>query len=214
MTEARTAALEAIERWVAWVRIGGVAFAALEIGVFTSRFPPGYEAAGWALTGVLAAGAAAFLWLAYHEPPGRVHVVSLAALVFDAAVIGAFATIFSYEYGNQTRWALILVVAEAALRYGLLGGVAMPIVLIPYFAFNEWWRAHKFGPPGFLSDRVSFPAGVTLLMGLIVGWLVRRLEHEAYVSSERAGEAERLRDALGRRVDVLEAENRCARALG
>ena len=34
------------------------------------------------------------------------------------------------------------------------------------------------------------------------------------LSEERATEAEELRDALGRRVDVLEAANRCARALG
>jgi signal transduction histidine kinase len=34
------------------------------------------------------------------------------------------------------------------------------------------------------------------------------------VSEGRATEAEELRDALGRRVDVLEAANRCARALG
>src|SRR5439155_9061105 len=63
-------------------------------------------------------------------------------------------------------------------------------------------------------DRVSFPAGVHLIGGLIIGWLVRRLDIEARVSGERAAEAERLRDALGRRVDVLEAANRCARALG
>jgi signal transduction histidine kinase len=52
------------------------------------------------------------------------------------------------------------------------------------------------------------------LTGLIVGWLVRRLDFEVRRSGERAAEAERLRDALGRRVDVLEAANRCARALG
>ena len=41
-----------------------------------------------------------------------------------------------------------------------------------------------------------------------------RLERERTVSEGRATEAEELRDALGRRVDVLEAANRCARALG
>src|SRR5207248_2710444 len=94
------------------------------------------------------------------------------------------------------------------------GGVLLPIVLTPYFAFNEWWRAHRFGGPAFNSDRVSFPVGVLLLTGLIVGWLVRRLQAEAVVGAARAAEAERLRDELGRRVDVLEAANRCARALG
>ena len=40
-----------IETWVARVRVGGVVFAVLEIGVFTTRFPPGYRTAAWALTG-------------------------------------------------------------------------------------------------------------------------------------------------------------------
>src|SRR5205807_10642707 len=62
--------------------------------------------------------------------------------------------------------------------------------------------------------RVTFPPGLLLLTGLIVGWLVRRLNVEVQRGGERAAEAERLRDALGRRVDVLEAANRCARALG
>src|SRR5438045_5968966 len=62
-------------------------------------------------------------------------------------------------------------------------------------------------------DRVTFPFGVFLITGAIVGWLVRRLGHEAAVAEARAREAETLRDELGRRVDVLEAANRCARAL-
>src|SRR5207248_8407270 len=121
---------------------------------------------------------------------------------------------FSYEYGNQTHWALVIAVVEGALRYGLWGGAGLSLALVPYYAFLEWWRAHKFGPPGFYSDRVSFPAGVTLFIGLIVGWLVHHRGFEAKVSAERAAEAERLRDALGQRVDTLEAANRCARALG
>src|SRR5436190_1237796 len=66
---------------------------------------------------------------------------------------------------------------------------------------------------GFLWDRVTFPFGVFLITGAIVGWLVKRLGHEAALAEERAQEAETLRDELGRRVDVLEAANRCARAL-
>ncbi len=69
-------------------------------------------------------------------------------------------------------------------------------------------------PPGFEADRVTFPFGVLLLCGLVVGWLVNRLRAEAAVAESRLHEAEELRDALGHRVDVLEAANRCARALG
>ena len=53
------------------------------------------------------------------------------------------------------------------------------------------------------------------MTGLIVGWLVERLRARDGASPNRAArEAEGLRDELGRRVDVLEAANRCARALG
>jgi len=207
--------LRELETWIAWVRLGGVAFAALEIGVFTPRFPPGYLTGAWAITGVFGFGTLVLFRLAHSDRGERLRAVGFAAVVFDTAVIGAYAVLFSYEYGNQTRFAMVFVVIEAALRYGLPGGVLLPLVLVPYFWFVEWWRVHEFHPPGpgFLWDRVSFPSGLLLLSGLIIGWLVRRLDDEARLGSARAGEAERLRDMLGRRVDVLEATNRCARAL-
>jgi signal transduction histidine kinase len=204
----------AVEHWFAIVRLVGVAFAVLEVGLLSKDFPAGYETAAWALTGIFAVAAGALFLLARRGGDELLRVVGLAALLLDTAVIGAYATIFSYEYGSQTRWATIFAVVEAALRYGLRGGVAIPVALGGFFAFNEWWRAREFGPPGFLWDRVTFPTGVLLLTGLIVGWLVSRLDFEAKQGLDRAAEAERLRDALGRRVDVLEAANRCARALG
>ena len=204
----------AVEQWIASVRVVGVVFAMLEVGLISNGFPAGYQMAAWTLTGIFAVIAVAFFLLSRRAGDDRLPVVGFGALIFDAAVIGAYATIFSYEYGNQTRWATIFAVVEAALRYGLRGGVAMPVLLSGFFAFNEWWRAREFGPPRFLWERVTFPSGVLLLTGLIVGWLVSRLDFEARQGGERAAEAERLRDALGRRVDVLEAANRCARALG
>ena len=205
-----------IERWVARVRLAGVVFAVLEVAVFTARFPPGYLDAAWALTGAFAFGTLLLLWLSHSDRPHWLPALGFAAVAFDTAVIGAYGVIFSYEYGNQTRFALIFVVIESALRWGLVGSVVLPVLLIPYFWFVEWWRVHHFGSsgPGFLSDRVSFPSGLLLLCGLIIGWLVRRLDVEARIGGERAAEAERLRDSLGRRVDVLEAANRSARALG
>jgi signal transduction histidine kinase len=208
--------LREIERWVARVRLGGVVFAVLEVGVFTQSFPPGYLDAAWALTGVFAVGTLVLLWLSRFDRAAVLRILGFVAVAFDTAVVCAYAVVFSYEYGNQTRFALIFVVIESALRWGLAGGVALPALLVPYFWFVEWWRVHHFGQfgPGFLIDRISFPSGVMLLSGLIVGWLVRRLDVEARVGSQRAAEAERLRDSLGRRVDILEATNRSARALG
>jgi signal transduction histidine kinase len=210
----RLARLVEIERWVAWVRLGGVAFALVEVGVFTTTYAPGYETAAWVTTGFFAAGAALLFVLARRGNPALAHIVSAAALLFDTAIVGAYATIFAYEYGSPSRWTMIIVVVEAGLRYGLLGGIGLPVLLIPFFAFIEWWRHRQFGGPGFLADRVTFPAGIHLLTGAIVGRLVERLDREAERARLRAAEAERLRDELGRRVDVLEAASRCARALG
>src|SRR3954452_9570205 len=205
-----------IETWVSRVRLGGVAFAVVEIAFLTKRFPPGYLTAAWALTGAFALGTVVLLVLTSRERDDLLPVTGFAVLVFDTAVLGAYGVIFSYEYGNQTRWALVFVVAEAALRYGLLGGVLLPILLIPIWWFLEWWRVRNFSPPGpgFIWDRVTFPSGVLLATGLIVGWLVRRLDAEVRTSTERAGEADRPREGLARLLDVPGARSRSARALG
>jgi signal transduction histidine kinase len=57
-------------------------------------------------------------------------------------------------------------------------------------------------------------AVLVVAMGAVIAWLVTRLAGETAVARARAEEAENLRDQLGRRVDLLDAANRCARALG
>ena len=208
MSDRRTVVGEReLETWLSIARLAGFVFAACEIGIFVNEFPDGYRMKGWWITIALGIGTIVLYALARWMPSSWEGTVGFLALAFDTCIIAAYATVFSYEYGNQVRWALVLVVAEAALRYGLLGGLLMPVVLIPVLAYDEHFRAHHFGPPGFTLDRVSFPTGVLLLSGLVVGWLVKQLDR-------RAQEAEALRDELGRHVDVLEAANRCAVALG
>jgi signal transduction histidine kinase len=205
---------EQAERWLANVRLGAVVFAVAEVGLFTEFYPEGYQLWAWLLTVVFAVGSVALFLASRNER----FVVSTAfgwlSLLFDTALIGGFAFLYSYEYGSPTRYALIFAVVEAALRFGLRGGVLLPLALVPYLAFVEWWRADHFGPPGFLLDRVTFPAGILLLTGLINGWLVARLHQEAGAARAQTAEAEGLRDRLGRRVDLLETAGRCARALG
>jgi signal transduction histidine kinase len=203
-----------VERWIASVRLGAVVFAIVEVGVLSTGYPPNYNLAAWLITIVFALGAAALFVLAGRCDDSKLLLVGAAALVFDTLIAWSYGIVFTFEYENQTKWATIFVLVEAALRYGLAGGIGFALLSAAYFAFNEWWRAHYLGPPGFRPDRVAFPSGVMLLTGLIVGWLVRRVGLEARRSAERAAEAERLRDEIGRQVDVLEAANRCARALG
>jgi len=200
-----------VDAWIARARLVLVVFAALEVALLTETYPPGYEVWAWLLTATFAAGAIG-IFVAEHRG-WRPLRLPLLALVFDTLVVVGYALLFSYQYGSPTRFALIFVVVEGSLRYGVAGGIFVPVVLLPYLAVAEWWRADRFGPPAFLVDRITFPFALFLMTGLIVGWLTGRLAREVRRASSRAAEAERLRDELGRRVDLLDAANRSARAL-
>jgi K+-sensing histidine kinase KdpD len=204
----------AAERWIARVRLGAFAFAFLQVVVLRDDFPNRrYELAAWVATAVLAVGAAFFFWLSDRPLSSRVlGWVGLAALTFDTAVVSAFVLTYSFELGTPVSLALIIPLAEAALRYGLRGGIVLPFVLAPVYAAFEWLHSRQLDY-AYDVDHVTFSVGVSLIAGLFIGWLVERLRAQSDLAERRAGEAEALRDELGRRADLLDATNRCARAL-
>jgi signal transduction histidine kinase len=140
--------------------------------------------------------------------------VGFLALVVDTAVVSAYVLAFSFEVGSPIRSLFVVAVVEAAARYGVVGGLAWPLVLAPVHVWSEWLRTGRSGPAGIDVDNVTLMVGIEVLMGMVVGWLVARLRAQTDVAEQRAAEAERLRDTLGRQVDVLDAANRCAHALG
>jgi signal transduction histidine kinase len=209
--------LRETERWIAWVRLAAVPFAIVEVGLISSEYPSGYEAWAWVVTGALAAAALLFFFLSgspdlFARAPRR---IGLLALAVDTAVVTAFTIIYQFEIGSPVRQLYYVLLVEAAVRYGIRGGLAMPTLLVPALALTEWWRVAKFDnpPDGFQVDHVVFPWGLLTLTGMIVGWLVDRLRRETKTTKQRVEEAERLRDELGRRADVLDAATRCAHAL-
>jgi signal transduction histidine kinase len=204
-----------IERWIAWVRLFAVPFAVVEVGVISESYPAGYETWAWVMTGALAAGAAAIWLLAQHDfAPGRQSILAFGALAFDAAIVGGFVLFYySFEPNTAIRQLMFLPVAEAAVRFGIVGGIVLPFVLAAFLGVGEHLRAERYHRDYYV-DSVTFPFGVEVLMGLIVGWLSSRFRHEAGVAEARAAEAEELRDRLGRRADQLQAVNRVARAFG
>jgi signal transduction histidine kinase len=205
-----------LERWISVVRLVAVPWAVLEVTLFTERYPSGgYEVAAYTTTAVLVVGAVGFYWLDRRVVPTRFQpAICLSGLAFDTVVISAYALIYTFEPGTPIRQLLFFPVVEAALRFGLVGGLAMPLAQAPVLLATEWWRSHHFESPGFTADHVTFPFGLQAVMGAIVGWLVWRLASETELAQARVSEAEVLRDQLGRRVDLLDAANRCARALG
>jgi K+-sensing histidine kinase KdpD len=207
--------LREIERWIAWIRLFAVPFAALEVGVMTTDYPPDYEEIPWGITAVFAVGAV-LLWILSRRdrPLAAQRRLGVTSLVFDTAIVAAFFVLYySFEIGTPIRLLLFLPIVEAAVRFGLVGGIVLPLALVPALVAGEWVRADRLEDYEFSPDGITFPFGVMLMVGLVVGWLARRLRREAELAESRAAEAEELRDQLGRRADQLESVNRVARAL-
>jgi signal transduction histidine kinase len=202
-----------LERWIAWGRVGALAFAVVLVAIAGS-YPPDYETWAWATTALFAAGTLILLWLAQREWSGRSQLVlALTALAFDFAAASAYVMVFSFERAGPVRQLLLVPLIEAAVRFGIPGAILLTAASVPVISVFEWLRETHFPVERYRYDYVTLQVGIELLIGLIVGWLLLRLEGQTAVAQQRAAEAERLRDHLGRRADVLEAANRCARAL-
>src|ERR1700693_4308359 len=160
-----------LERWISRVRLIAVPWAFVEISVFTTSYPSGgYEAAAWATTGALAIGAVVFFWLGRRVvSPRAQNGICFAGLAFDTAVIWAYAFVYTFEPGTPIRQLLFFPVVEAALRYGLIGGLLMPLAQAPVLVATEWWRSDRFPPPKFTLDHIAFPLGLQFVMGAIIG---------------------------------------------
>jgi signal transduction histidine kinase len=202
------------ERWVAWIRIGAFAFALLQVVLAGEDYPGlAYELCAWLTTAALGVGALVFLWLSRRELSFRaLRIVGFSALVFDAAIVAAYVLAFSFESSTPIRQAVFIPLVEAAVRYGIVGAILLSLAYLPVHAGFEYLTSDRLDEP-FDLDNVIFPVGVLVITGLIVGWLVQRLRRHTSLSEQRAVEAEELRDELGRRADLLDAANSCARAL-
>ena len=197
-----------LEWWISIVRLLVIPLAILQVAL-ANGYPAGYQTAAWILVGVLVAGAALLYAGLRHEVKQAYRVV---AMTFDFVIISAFTLLFTFESGTPSRQLLFLAIVAGAARFGMVGGVGIAVASVPVVAFFENRRAHFFHVR-YRLEYVTFQAGAGLLMALVVGWLYQRLDEQRTTAEQRADEAETLRDALGRRADILDAANRCARAL-
>ncbi|MFL5964330.1 MAG: ATP-binding protein [Gaiellaceae bacterium] len=195
-----------LEWWIGIVRLLAVPFAALQVSL-TTQYPSGYERIAWLLTAALTVGAIA-LFAAVRDTLAYRAI----AMAFDFAIVAGFTVLYAFELGTPTRQLLFLVIVVGAARFGMRGGIGVALACIPVAVLFEQQRAHWFNT-NFRIEFVTFQAGAGLLMALLVGWVVTRFEEQREMAEQRALEAEALRDELGRRADLLDAANRCARAL-
>src|SRR5579884_592033 len=178
------------------------------VTVAATDVPDAYRTWGWIVSGFFAVvtvvdGVFAFRPL---DAPARTRARVL-AVVGDAIVAIGYVAVFSYQPAQPYRALYLIPIAEAGLRFGLLGGVPMALASL----------AGTIGIDAAQGTVVPHVIAVRVLVGGLVGVIVGRLRDslvaERRTVEARVLEAETLRDALGHRVDVLEAANRCARAL-
>ena len=201
------------ERWLAWVRLGAVPFVILEAAA-AAPYPSGRIGWVWASAISFALGAVAFFVLSRRRPsPAALERLGLAALVFDFVVVSSFILSLYFQPTVPIRQVMILVLVEAAFRYGVRGGFVLALLSIPVLIGFEWLRDDYLGQR-FRWETVVVQIGIEVVIVLLVGWLVERLRAEATIAQDRVHEAEYPQDELDRRGHVLDAANRCARALG
>jgi signal transduction histidine kinase len=204
--------LRRIERWIGVVRLIAVPFAIFQVAL-SSGYPNGYEAAAWATTGIFAVGAAGLFLLGRLDLSDRgTFVLNVVAQLFDTAVVSAYVVIYSFERGTLVPETLFLPLVEGCVRFAVVGGVVVALASGPVMVAFEKLHGDRLNE-AFRWDFVTLHVGLELLLALIVGRLVRSLGSESLEARALAGEAVVLRDELVRRVDVLDAANRCARAL-
>jgi signal transduction histidine kinase len=194
-------------RWLVLLRGALVVAAAVAVGV--TNFPPSYTAWAWAVVGFFAAVTVFSGFLSVVEL-GRVARVRARVLLLalDAAAAIGFVAVFSYQTGEPWRALYLIPVAAAALRFGLVGGLVAGAVMTGATIVID-----DLGP-GLQWKTACARVLVGVLSGVVIGRLRDTITAERSRVEARAAEAERLRDELGHRVDVLETANRCARALG
>ena len=200
-------------RNLAFVRVALVPLAVTKVVLDHDDFPSqGYERAAWAVVGVYAVLALLLVWLSYSWR-GRLRYLAMLSVVTDFAITTALMFVFAWEPAQPLRSLQFLVVLEAALFFRLAGGLIAGAVTFPILLVLDLWREAQFDIP-VRYDALVLRVVVAMALGAVVGRLVDMERGQARDTEERAAEAERLRDELGRRVDLLEATSRAARALG
>ena len=200
-------------RILSWVRLALVPLALAKVTLDRDDFPTSrYEATAWLLVAAHAVLALLLLGLAYRWRSRHRYLAGLNILV-DAAVATGLMFVFAWEPGQPLRSLIFLVVLEAALFFRFAGGLVVGVLVLPVLAGLELWRQAEFDT-SLRYDTIGLRVLVAIALGAVVGRLVDMERSQSRAAEERAAEAERLRDELGRRIDALEATSRVARALG
>jgi hypothetical protein len=152
-----------LEQRIPQARLIAVPFAFAEVVIESGNYPSGYERWAWTTAAVFAVGAVVLFFARWP----------LAGVLLDALVVSAFVCIYSFDPSSPVRELLFLPVVEAALCYGIRGGLVLPVASAPSLVFFELRASDELGV-GFDPGHVLGPIGLQVLVGLVVGRLSMR----------------------------------------
>ena len=165
--------------WLVVLRAALVVVAAVTVGL--TDFPPGYGGWAWAVVGFFAVETAISALLTRVELDRADRVLARALLIVCDGLVGiGVVAVFSYQAGEPYRALYLIPVAEAALRFGLIGGVLGGVVMtgstivIDALGSGVQWKAAL----------VRILVGV--LSGIVIGRLRDGLSSERQVAVARA----------------------------
>jgi signal transduction histidine kinase len=198
-------------RWFAWGRVVAAPFLALYVLSKRDELDAWNEAFAWLLTaGLLLAGAVLLLASRLRSFDRGIALVGLCA---DALGLASIVLVLSSDIEQPMRTALFVLILEAALVFGTGAGILATAWMLLVDTVSEAYRTYELGLSA-QPETLVLRGAIGVAIALVVGGLVSRLTEQAEALRKRAAEAEQLRDELGRRLDLVEAANRCARALG
>lgn len=177
-----------VARWV------GVAFGLLQVSTYeTVPYPPGVQATGYGLVGLLAVGNAVIWWVQRSRGAAVRVARALAAggLALDVLVVVGILWVFAFDGQSSLFLLLFVLPAEAAATFQLRGALLTWAASTGLYVGRELFGAARYGTE-FSIVSINFRMGVLLLLSVIMGMFARDLARRRH----------ELRDAL----DALEGE--------
>lgn len=101
-------------------------------------------------------------------------VLAVSTLAADVAVVAGFVWLYTFDNSSVHFLLLVVLPAEAALKFRLAGAVALWAVLTVFYAGREAWGAAHYGYPVSVPS-IAFRMGILLMVSLIVGLFAQRL---------------------------------------
>ncbi len=181
---------------VRWIALPWVVF---QFMVYENPYPPGYEALGWSIIGLLAVGNAV-ITLLHRGSTGRsaARAIAVGGIALDIAVISGMVWLYAFDQ-ESALWAIVFILPlEGAITFQLQGALAAWGISALIYIGREFYGSDRFDYE-LQFNSITYRMGIGLIIGLVAGLMARDLMRQRTLLAEAVTELKRvdqLRSAL------------------